>query len=164
MSQNQKGAPKSTKESKPTTPSIHDEPLLGFVTTYAENMQPGKPLKEEELGRHCRAFYLGLTNLLNHDPNAGAKETYRLWSILLDYIANDKTKVFTGDYFYRGYTYSQFSNDTQEKAMQAMTNLIIMTANPETRFTNLRMIDLEKTMELGWSDLARSRIMGFYKT
>ena len=132
--------------------------LIVSMEQYISAMAPGKSMTPENGNRQQELLASALFGVLNTQG-----DTFKLcWSVALAYFNEYKTGVFNERYVYR---FSEYW--TKEVSIlgtfQRLVNLMIVTADPETRAAASRQeVSIDKTLKVGFTDLARQNLLNFY--
>lgn len=132
--------------------------LIVSMEQYISAMAPGKSMTPEHGNRQQELLASALFGVLNTQG-----DTFKLcWSVALAYFNEYKTSVFNERYVYR---FSEYW--TKEisvlSTFQRLINLMIVTADPETRAAASRQeVSIDKTLKVGFTDLARQNLLNFY--
>ncbi len=132
--------------------------LMFALNAYATAMAPGKPITAEEGSRRQYALLTALRSVIESAPEGEFK---RLWNLVLAFAHLHKDGVFDGRYINR-FAESWHRSVDELSALQRLINLITITADSETRSNSLKSFDLTRTLEFGFTDSARARLVGFY--
>lgn len=138
--------------------TVAEKSLCNVLETYIERMAPLKPISPEEGARAQYSLWKALSTLLENGPD---NEFKKLWELILKYFDNYKDGVFGDRYIYRfsqNWTWAK----TENEAYIRLLNLIKVSANPITRSMALRQVNLDATMQVGFSEMAKNRLISFY--
>lgn len=145
-----------SKLSADSTPN--QKSLLRSLAIYMEKLAPGKFVEGDDGARAQYTFWRAIRFIIEDAPQ---EEFRRLYSILLAYFQHHKDAIFHERYIFR---FSEFwHQDPQELAMfQAILNIIKLTCNPDERAKGLKQVSLARSLDTGYSEQGRQRIMTFY--
>lgn len=132
--------------------------ILG-IEQYIDNMKPGKPLQHHDGAMHQYRFWKLISHLLETAPQ---EEFRKLWAILLLHAKQHSEGVFADRYVFR-FAEHWSQNVAELNAFQRIINIIRLTADPEKRAAGLKQVDLNRSMEEGFTETARQRLISFYK-
>jgi len=133
--------------------------LVASIELYMEKLKPGVPVNETDGARIQYNLWKTISALLESYPDSEFK---RLWYILLAYFEEYKDAAMHERYIFRFAEYWSWS-DTELFGFQRIINIIKLTSNPTTRSSELKKVDLDRSLEVGFSDKARQRVINFYK-
>lgn len=139
--------------------SVSERNLIVELETYLEAMAPGKPVVPKQGNNSQYRLWINLRNLINNvDDQAQFKQ---LWNIVLAYFVEYKNGVFHDRYVFRFSEEWDRSLD-ELNAYQRLINLIKLTADANTRANGLKQIDIDRTLQIGFTDAGRGRLLNFY--
>lgn len=132
--------------------------LIASLDRYLTKMKPGMPVNPDEGARNQYMLWRTIQGVIE---NSSTEEFKKLWYIVLTYFNNYKTEAFGERYVFR---FSEYWVQSEEelKAFQRILNLIILTADSKTRTKSLSQVSIPRTLEEGFSELGRQRILSFY--
>lgn len=90
------------------------------------------------------------------------EEFKKLWNIILAYFDNYGNTVFNGRWVYR-WAYAWSWGEEKLDLFQRLINLLMITADPNTRRKSLRTVDISRTVEENLSEEGRNRVIAFYQ-
>jgi hypothetical protein len=133
--------------------------VVEAIAQYREVMQPGKPVVPANGVQAQYRLWKFLSYLLESAPQ---EDFRRAWNVLLNMVHLHKDEIFGDRYVYR---FSEEWTFFQEElsAYQRLLNILKLTANAQERATGLKQVDLNRSLEVGFSESARQRLVGFYK-
>ena len=134
--------------------------LIKAIETYMVNMAPGQLMDNNKGAQYQYSFWKLISSLVESAPQ---EEFKKLWSILLAYFDEYQKGAFAEKYVFRFSEYWH-QNVDELSAYQRILNLIKLTANQANRSKGLKQIDMARTLELGFSEQARQRVLTFYNT
>jgi hypothetical protein len=132
--------------------------LITALEKYLKMMRPGVPV-ERNVG--ARNQYDLWKSILFITEDAPAEDFKKTWNILLAYFEEYKEQCFHDRYIYRFAEFWIWS-ESELAGFQRIVNLIKLTCNISERNKNLKLVVLDKTLELGFTDNARQRVISFY--
>lgn len=132
--------------------------ILG-IEQYMERMTPGLSMDFNDGARHQHMLWKLLQGVIERAPQEQFK---RMWSIILGYFEQHKDGVFGDRYIYRFSEYWH-QGEAELAAFQRIINVIRLTSNAEERAKGLRQVDLSRSLEQGFSEQGRQRVVGFYQ-
>lgn len=142
--------------------TVHAKSLIVSIENYMREMAPGIPMDNDKGARFQHTLWKTIYQVVENVP---VDEFRKCWNIILSYFNNYKERksVFNERYVFRFSEYWVWPED-ELSAFQRTLNILILTANPETRNQELRHVDLDRSLELGYSDEGRQRIINFYRS
>lgn len=147
-------------ESIRQTGNEDEKQLIASLSDYIVRMAPDSKLTNDEGARYQYNLWKAISNLAE---NVSADRFKRCWNILLLYFKEYKNNVFAERYVFRFSEYWRWSGD-ELKALQCIINILMLTNNIETRTLGLKQVDLRRSLEVGFTDLAKQKIINFYNT
>lgn len=140
------------------TGSVHMQSLITELEIYIFKMAPGKPIDATD-GAHMQ--YVLWKTIDKVTRTAPREEFKALWSILLGYFYNYRETVFNERYVYR--FADQWNHSTVYLEMlQRVINLIKLTCDQSTMQKGLNQVSLKRTLDDGFEEEARQRIISYY--
>lgn len=136
-----------------------EKALISGLTSYMKNMAPGKPMDGDVGAAHQNQLWSLLANTINSAPE---QEFRKLWSIILAFFNEYKNGVFHDRYIFRFSEYWRYNSDDLA-GLQRILNVIKLTADPAERNAGLRQVDLNRSLEFGFTEEGRQRILSYYK-
>lgn len=140
------------------TGSVHMQSLITELEIYIFKMAPGKPIDATD-GAHMQ--YVLWKTIDKVTRTAPREEFKALWSILLGYFYNYRETVFNERYVYRFADQWNHSNVYLEM-LQRVINLIKLTCDQSTMQKGLNQVSLKRTLDDGFEEEARQRIISYY--
>lgn len=138
--------------------TVAQQNLVAAIERYMDNMKPGKPIAPENGARQQFSLFKIIQGVVN---NTSQEEFKKLWAVILAFFNEYKEGVFSDRYIFRFAEY--WHHDPKDlAAFQRIINLIKITADPETRSVGLKQVDLTRTLEEGFSEEGRQKVVGFY--
>ena len=132
--------------------------LVNTLETYANGMKPGTPIDPDAGARHQSNLWQALRNVVQGSPDGEFK---RLWNIVLAFAHQNRNGVFGDRYIFRFSEAWRFDTDELD-AFQRLLNLINLTANIGEREKGLRSVDLTRSLDKGFNEHGRARLVSFY--
>lgn len=144
---------------KQTSGTDREKKLLSFLNEYLEVMK--SPEDKGEVGHKMQVrLYRTYVDIIE---NSDAAEFRQLWSILLLFAKLNKKTVFCPNMINR-YSYLWDIGEDKFRAFQSINNIVLLTADPETRQRNVRFqIDFNKSLDGYFSQEGAQRVTGYYK-
>ena len=133
--------------------------LIAALDKYLEDMKPRKPVTET---KGAETQYLFWKTLQAAIENSTQEEFKSLWTIVLAYFQLFKDDAFNERYIYRFAEYWAANTD-ELSAFQRLINLIKLTADPKERAIGLKQVNVEKSLELIFSEQGRQKLLNFYQ-
>lgn len=132
--------------------------LIAALDKYLEDLKPRKPVTVD---KGANIQYLFWKTLQSAIENSSQEEFKSLWTIVLAYFNLFKDEAFHERYVYRFAEYWTASED-ELSAFQRLLNLIKLTADPKERALGLKQVNVEKSLELIFSEQGRQKLLNFY--
>jgi hypothetical protein len=132
--------------------------LVNDLNSYVENMKKGKPITPANGAMQQYALWATLRTVVE---NHHGDEFRSLWHIVLSFFHYYRDNVFSDRLVFRFADHWQRDKD-QLKALQRLLDLIKITADPATRDENKKRVDMARSLEVGFSEEARSRVLQYY--
>lgn len=139
--------------------TTEEKKLIANVEQYMTRMAPGLPMSGDEGARHQHALWKVIQGLVERAPQ---DQFRRLWNILLGYFEENKDGVFGDRYVFR-FAESWHHSEAELSAFQRILNVIKLTSNANERSKGLRQVDLGRSLETGFTEEARQRLLTFYQ-
>jgi hypothetical protein len=141
--------------------TAREKALITFIEGYITSMTPGKPVEDKAGATHQLTLWRTLQSVV--ERSAG-DEFRNLFSLVLDIVAEHQHKrgVFQDKYVFRFVEHLTFSAEEQ-KSFLALLNLMVLTANRNTRHIGKKQIDLNRVAGAGFSEQGRQNLLAFYK-
>lgn len=140
------------------TGSVHMQSLITELEIYVFKMSPGKPIDNTD-GAHMQ--YVLWKTIDKITRTAPREEFKALWSVLLGYFYNYRDSVFNERYVYR--FAEQWNHSTVYLEMlQRVINLIKLTCDQSSMQKGLNQVSLKRTLDDGFEEEARQRIISYY--
>lgn len=133
--------------------------LIHALDTYMTKMAPGVPMDDKTGAANQWGLWKTIHNVIERSTS---EESFKkCWFILLKYFAIEGKTAFSDRYVFRFAPHWTQSTDDLD-LFQRILNLLILTANHETRSEKVKEVSLERTFEKGLSEEGRNRLIGFY--
>jgi len=132
--------------------------FITYIEQYELNMRPGIPVKPINGAQHQYILWKTLSELLEKTPNGEFKAT---WDLVLGIFYMYENGVFADRYAYRFAEYWGH-DDSELSALQRLINIIKLTANRKNRALGLKQVDLQRSLAIGFSEEARSKLIRYY--
>lgn len=143
-----------------TTGTKAEIALVNSLEAYLTGMRPRTVIDPETGARFQHSLWQTLRNVIQNSPEGEFK---RLWSIVLAFAHEHENGIFNGRYIMR--FAESWRHDLDElDAFQRLLNLINLTANPALREKGLRQVDLTRSLDKGFNEHGRGRLVSFYKS
>lgn len=136
-----------------------EKKLIANIEQYMQRMAPGQPMGGDDGARNQHALWKVIQGLVERAPQ---EEFRKLWNILLGYFEESKDGVFGDRYIFR-FAESWHHSEAELTAFQRILNVIKLTSNANERSKGLRQVDLGRSLETGFSEEARQRLLSFYQ-
>lgn len=133
--------------------------LIYNLESYISKMKPGVPM---DVTRGS-ALQSQLWHTIRAVAEDAKPEDFRsLWHILLMYFKEHKDAVFGPRHIFR--FAESWTRDVDHLAgFQSIVNLLRLTADPATREEGLKQVDISRSLEKGFTEQGRTRIVQYYK-
>lgn len=132
--------------------------LLFTFNEYIKKMAPKVRVLGDDGARQQYMLWLTIRNVVNDSPN---NEFKSLWNTILSFFNEYKEGVFAETHVFRFSEFWQWDKKELD-AFQRIVNLIKLTADPKSRATNLRQIDMNRALVFPINDTGRTRLLSFY--
>ena len=148
----------------------NDPLLLGFIefmsgdekTTmgYISAMDPKNiaPLAKIPGATMQKNFFLAMRKVIEKSPPGAFRKN---WSVVLAYFYRYREGVLNERYVNRFSEYWQ-NKDPMVPVFQKLVNLCLVSRDPKDRQTAAKHVDINRTMEIGYSPTGESNIKQFY--
>lgn len=136
-----------------------EKKLIANIEQYMQRMAPGQPMSGDDGARNQHALWKLIQGLVERAPQ---EEFRKLWNILLGYFEESKDGVFGDRYIFR-FAESWHHSEAELTAFQRILNVIKLTSNANERSKGLRQVDLGRSLETGFTEEARQRLLTFYQ-
>lgn len=141
--------------------TVAEKKLVEAIEHYIDAMQPGKPVEPNQGARNQYSFWRVIYNVVE---KSNQEEFKPLWKILLAYFNqyNKRNDVFYYRYVNR---FSEFwvNGEDELRAYQKIINVMGLTCDPESRSKNMKQFDMNRTFDVGFTEVGRSRLIQFYQ-
>lgn len=138
--------------------TITQKNLIAALDKYLEDLKPRKPVANNKGADTQYLFWKTLWSVIEH---SGQDEFKSLWTIVLAYFDKFKNDAFNERYVYRFAEYWN-ANVDELTAFQRLLNLIHLTADPKQRSLGLKQVNVDKSLELMFSEQGRQKVLSFY--
>ncbi len=132
--------------------------LASVLRDYVRVMEPGQ-IVETTVGARLQST---LWNTIKRVVEADGEVFTPVWKSFLEFIVAHEKGVFADRYIHRFTGYNTISSE-DTVAFCAIINLAKITADPRSRQTALKQVDLGATMDRGFTEQGRNNIIQFYK-
>lgn len=139
--------------------TVYEKMLLASVDNYKFKMAPGAPIDADTGAREQYNLWKAISSIVENSPES---EFTKLWSVLLIYVNDNINGIFADRYIYR-FAANWSWSESELKAYQRILNLITVTCDPATRSTNIRKVNIHKTLAEGFTEKAKQRISNYYQ-
>lgn len=133
--------------------------LVNALESYLRGMAPGTIIDADVGARHQYNLWQALRNVVQSSPDG---EFNRLWNMVLAFAHQHRQGVFGDRYVFRFSESWRYDLDELD-AFQRLLNLINLTANQAEREKGLRNVDLTRSLDKGFNEHGRARLVSFYK-
>lgn len=127
------------------------------LEVYAENMAIGKPVAPKDGGMHQYTLYKVIKAILDTEDQA---EFTTKFNTLLNFVKDNKTKVFSESYVYR-FPEQWPGSESEFANFRRILMVVITTCDNAKRTTNLASLNMEKALE-GFTEKQKNRVIVFY--
>ena len=134
--------------------------LINAIETYIIVMDPRDRISDDDGARQQYKFWKTISNIAE---NISGDEFRKCWNILLAYFNQYKNDVFHDRFIFRFSEFWQWS-EYELNGYHRILNIIKLTADPDTRDLGLKQVSLDRSLTDGFTDLARQKIINFYKS
>lgn len=131
--------------------------LISSLEKYLDKMAPKKPISPAAGSLAQYELWLALRSVLGQDP-----DTFKqAWNLFLGFVNQHSKGCFNE---YNAFRFAdQWQWSTEElHAYQCLLNLSILTADPLTRSTGLKQVDLGRSTSIGFTETAKNNLIMFY--
>lgn len=132
--------------------------LIAALDKYLEDLKPRKPIANNKGADTQYLFWKTLWSVVEHSTQ---EEFKSLWTIVLAYFDKYKNDAFNERYVYRFAEYWN-ANVDELTAFQRLLNLIHLTADPKQRSLGLKQVNVDKSLEMIFSEQGRQKVLNFY--
>lgn len=131
---------------------------INFIEDYCVTMNPKKPMSAAEAARHQLGLYRTLVNVLN---NSGEQFT-KVYATLLKLFQQHKDGALSTLAVYRAADMVAL-NAEERQTFHSLLDLLILTADPQSRKVALKQVDLGKTFRTKIiNEQTKQRVLNFY--
>lgn len=127
------------------------------MAQYLSAMAPGKPMPAKTGAANQYTLYRLLTNVCNMVEGFNP-----CWNELLNTFNENKKGALAERYVFR-FAEELPGTKTDHDAFFRLLNLLIVTADPDTRKESMKKVSIYKTTQDGFTETARNNINQFYK-
>lgn len=140
--------------------SLSEKSLIQSLESYLVAMQPGRPITDTEGMQHQYTLWRTIHSVVHQVTH---EDFAKHWNLLLAFFAQYQgdNQVFHDRYVFR-FSEHWTRDESELQAFQRILNLIKLTSNPNTRKQNLKQVSLNRTLEVGFSEEARQKLLSFY--
>lgn len=124
---------------------------------YARNMGQGVAVDETGAAANQTSLYHTMTKLLRLE----GRDFMDGWTMLLDFVNANRTTMFSEKQCFRGIRTMKLS-DRERQNFEQLMNLVIRTANPNTRYAQVKDINFEVVLRGISDETIRQRVMSYY--
>ncbi len=124
---------------------------------YARNMGQGVAVDETGAAANQTSLYHTMTKLLRLE----GRDFMDGWTMLLDFVNANRTTMFSEKQCFRGIRSMKLS-DRERQNFEQLMNLVIRTANPNTRYAQVKDINFEVVLRGISDENIRQRVMSYY--
>ena len=135
--------------------------VLFTIEEYMEDMMPGKPMTHEVGVKHQVKLFRALDILINKTNDEDFAKIYPAVLYLFHEHGDEKQGVFSMMYVYRFPEYIPLST-VERETFYRWLNMLVVTANPQTRKETVGSLNLKHTLEVGVTEDAITRLQSFY--
>lgn len=133
--------------------------LIDNIESYIETMKPGKPIANETGAKMQFKLWQLIKNIVDSSSN---EEFNKLWYIILAYFLRYQKEVFGDRYVFRFSEYWIWSQNDLS-GLQRIINLIKVTCDINKMADNIKLVDINRSLEHGFTPEGRQRLISFYK-
>jgi hypothetical protein len=130
--------------------------ISGFVN-YAEEMKPGRQMSNEAGARHQVSLYRNIQFMVN----TGCEDFNNLFATVLKFVDENSKAAFSARYAFR-FTDQMVLNKNDIQGFIRFMNLLTTAAAVKGRNEAIRQIDFNRTLEYGFTDEGKQRILHFF--
>lgn len=130
---------------------------IDAILTYAENMKPGRQMNPIDGARHQVNLYRTFQFMVNNE----SKDFTKLFATVLRIVEELRTGAFGDRYAFRFTDVVQL-NKQDINSFTRFLNLLSTAAPVKGRQDAIKQIDFSKTLEYGFTDEGRQRILAFF--
>ena len=131
--------------------------VIAKMDAYFAQMKPGLPVDPVKGGAHQLAFYMALRQVCETETT----EFREAFKLILEYFRNHRDGALGDRYIFRFTENIQLSNAAMRPFL-GLINLLRVAADSKSREQVLKQVDLTRSLETGFSDQARQRIIQFF--
>lgn len=131
--------------------------VIAKMDSYFAQMKPGLPVDPVKGGAHQLAFYMALRQVCETETT----EFREAFKLILEYFRQYKDGALGDRYIFRFTENIQLTN-TAMRPFLGLINLLRVAAEAKSREQVLKQVDLTRSLETGFSDQARQRIIQFF--
>jgi hypothetical protein len=131
--------------------------LVETLDNYVTRMAPGVPITEVAGAKEQYSLWKAIKTVVEGKP----QDFKQLWNIILAYFNEYENSTLHDKYVFR-FSSSLNMEKSEIDAFYRILNLIKLTANPGNRASGLKQLSLNKTLEIGFSEEGKQRILSFY--
>lgn len=131
--------------------------VIAKMDLYFAQMKPGLPVDPVKGGAHQLAFYMALRQVCETEMT----EFREAFKLILEYFRQYKDGALGDRYIFRFTENIQLTN-TAMRPFLGLINLLRVAAEAKSREQVLKQVDLTRSLETGFSDQARQRIIQFF--
>ena len=128
----------------------------GFLT-YIEEMKPGRQMQPSDGARH----QVNLYRLIQFFVNTQSNDFNNLFATILKIVDEFKDGAFNGRYAFR-FTESMVLNKNDINSFTRFMNLLTTASAVKGRQEAIRQIDFNRTLEHGFTDEGKQRVLHFF--
>lgn len=131
---------------------------IDFMQKYVDEMAPEKKVGNDEGAEKQQKFFRSLRSLIE---KSSTEDFRRAWNIVLAFFWRYKKGALGEQYVNR---FAEFwpPKDDSLTAYQRIVNLALVSSDPQQRNGVARRVNINKTMEVGFTETGRSNIITFY--
>ena len=138
--------------------TLDEKALIASMEDYIAKMAPGNALEASAGAFNQYSLWKTLQTVIESSP---ATEFKSLWNIVLSYFNEHQAGVFNDRYVFRFASHWTYGEE-QLTAFQRLLNLINLTCNVQNRNTGLRQVNIQATLEKGYTEEGKNRLVSFY--
>jgi len=131
--------------------------LEEFLSNYLREMAPRVPMTNKLGAMNQYGLWKTLESVINSDNNVFRDD----FKVVLKYFNDYADSSFGPRYIYRFSEYWEWSTDELD-VFQKLINILLLTADPSKRAAGLKQVDLNKALDTGFTDVAKSNIGSFF--
>ncbi len=129
------------------------------VLTYVKNMAPGQPVEATSGNKQQLDLYRSIVYMINNDSVSNFPLVYGLLLKIVDEFS--EKGAFAPTHVFR-FVNETHTNKEEIKGFNSLMNLLTATASNINRSNSAKMINFDRTLAIGFTDLGKARVLNFY--